>query len=142
MKLNSLVLGFPAGDITVVQFLTAHGSTATPFRHAEAFLVALFKITHEYLENIDEYIGYRKGAPTTAQKFRILMTRGQDFVKQGRLRIDFFDKVIAYAKSVGGFSSYCFDVLFLFVHFQLVSGPGSPVSRCIYVANTLLINSF
>lgn len=125
LKLNYLPPGFPASDKAAVRFLTTHNAP-TAFLHAEAFLIALFKTTEEYLQDIDTYIkdiDVLSPRNSTAQKFRVLMTTGHSFGKQGKLRVGFFDKVVAYAESVGELLFLCLSLILLFSSLFVVQVP-------------------
>lgn len=76
-------------------------------RRSHAFLFALFTTAKVYLENIDKHISQHvNGLPpeqhpqTIAQKFRLLMTAGQTFKKQGEKRREFYSAVVGYANKV------------------------------------------
>jgi hypothetical protein len=83
--------------------------SATAVLHMQAFFIALFQTTAEYLGTIDEKlkeIGDSHGqCPNTiAGKFRFFMSVGQGMTQegatQGTPRQDFYDVVIQRARSV------------------------------------------
>lgn len=111
--------GYPASDSQVLNWITRHGfSPAQSDVRCSAFLTALLEKTLEIVEDpqrqirnaIKESPNLREDEkavalndyPTTLQKqFRLFMTVGQTFSKQGDLRINFYDRVIERANKVG-----------------------------------------
>jgi hypothetical protein len=99
--------GFPAADVEVRDFFAVDGTERdTIVRRSHAFLIALFTITRDYLQNIDQHITQACELPveqypqTIAQKFRLLMTAGQTFMRQGEKRSEFYSAVMKYANEV------------------------------------------
>jgi len=83
--------------------------SATAVLHMQAFLIALFQTTTDYLGTIDEKlkeIGDSRGhgLDTVAGKFRFFMSVGQGMTEegatQGTPRQDFYDVVIERARNV------------------------------------------
>ncbi|KIL66156.1 hypothetical protein M378DRAFT_10426 [Amanita muscaria Koide BX008] len=100
--------GFPAADVDVRVFLTVDESEKDDIlRRCHAFLIALFTTARSYLENIDQHIAQHVGElpleqppQTIAQKFRLLMTAGQTFKRQGDKRRGFYRDVVTYANEL------------------------------------------
>jgi hypothetical protein len=107
-SLNLYALGFPAADVDVRTFLTVDETEKNNIlRRSHAFLFALFTTVKVYLQNIDQHISQHVyGLPpeqypqTIAQKFRLLMTAGQTFNKQGDKRREFYSAVVRAANEV------------------------------------------
>jgi hypothetical protein len=111
--------GYPASDSQVRIWFKAHGlSPAQSDVRCSAFLTALLEKVLEIVENPerqirnaikespnlreDEKTAALNDYPITLQKqFRLFMTVGQTFSKQGDLRINFYDRVIERANEVG-----------------------------------------
>ncbi|KAM6501280.1 hypothetical protein JOM56_004294, partial [Amanita muscaria] len=97
--------GFPAADVDVRIFLTV-GETEKDNMHRRyrAFLIALFITARSYLQNIDQHIAdelpLEQSPHTIAEKFRLLMTAGQTFKRQGGKRCEFYRAVVKYANQV------------------------------------------
>ena len=76
------------------------------FTRAGAFLCALFIILLRYLQAIDAQIADISPLPnderptTLASKFRLVMTAGQTFSRQGRPREQFYEEVLDLAEEV------------------------------------------
>ncbi|KIL63636.1 hypothetical protein M378DRAFT_662372 [Amanita muscaria Koide BX008] len=97
--------GFPAADVEVRDFLTVDETEKDKiYRRSHAFLIALFTITISYLQNIDQHITdeqrRERNPQTIAEKFRLLMTAGQTFERQGSKRCGFYSDVVKYANKV------------------------------------------
>ncbi|KAM6501250.1 hypothetical protein JOM56_004264, partial [Amanita muscaria] len=100
--------GFPAADVDVRVFLTVDETEKDNIlRRCHAFLIALFTTARSYLENIDQHIAQHVGEvpleqppQTIAQKFRLLMTAGQTFKRQGDKRREFYRAVVTYANEL------------------------------------------
>ena len=111
--------GYPASDSQVrIWFMAAGLSPAQSDVRCSAFLTALLEKTLETVEDPehqirnairespnlseDEKAVALNNYPTTLQKqFRLFMTVGQTFSKQGDLRINFYNRVIERANEVG-----------------------------------------
>ncbi|KIL63618.1 hypothetical protein M378DRAFT_24971 [Amanita muscaria Koide BX008] len=97
--------GFPAADVDVRIFLTV-GETEKDNMHRRyrAFLIALFITARRYLQNIDQHIAdelpLEQSPHTIAEKFRLLMTAGQTFKRQGGKRCEFYSAVVKYANQL------------------------------------------
>ncbi|KAM6501265.1 hypothetical protein JOM56_004279 [Amanita muscaria] len=97
--------GFPAADVEVRDFLTVDETEKDKiYRRSHAFLIALFTITIGYLQNIDQHITdeqrRERNPQTIAEKFRLLMTAGQTFERQGGKRCGFYSDVVKYANKL------------------------------------------
>jgi hypothetical protein len=104
-----MCLGFPGTDRRLRKFLMECDDSATAVLHMQAFLIALFRTTTDYLTSIDERLkemGDSRGQclSTIAGKFRFLMSVGQGMTQegatQGTPRQDFYDVVIRGARNV------------------------------------------
>jgi hypothetical protein len=94
-------------DPEVLHFLTGHRfSTEDALSRSHAFLLSLFQTTTTYLKDISGHIEPLVGGVspddirTLQQKFRLLMTGGQSFRKQGEQRQQFYAEVITLAETV------------------------------------------
>jgi hypothetical protein len=101
-------LGFPAADHAVRDYLT-EGSPSQPLKKSLIikFLISLFETTLEYIQNIDQHLNQvtkdveqNQQLKTLAEKFRFLMSCGQQFDSQGEVQLEFYKKVIKGAKDV------------------------------------------
>jgi hypothetical protein len=99
-------LGFPPADEHVRDWLLQSKTKSEAFTRASAFLCALFVVLLEYLKNIDnelagtEFYANEKQPGSIEAKFRLLMTTGQTFLKQGLPRRQFYKKVLDLADQV------------------------------------------
>jgi hypothetical protein len=88
------LLGFPAADAEVPDFLTKKCNEATATIRAHAFLVALFGRTTIWVEEQDSAIN------GIAQMFRLYMTQGQKQDHPNENRIKFYQEVAQTAEWV------------------------------------------
>ena len=114
------LIGYPASDSQVRIWFKAAGGLSPEESDVRccAFLTALLEKTLEIVQDPqrqilkalkelpslgeDEKAAALKDYPITLQKqFRLFMTVGQTFSKQGYLRINFYDRVIKRANEVG-----------------------------------------
>jgi NAD(P)-dependent dehydrogenase (short-subunit alcohol dehydrogenase family) len=99
------LLGFPPSDDAARGFLFKYGvgDEQRFVRHC-AFLKGLFDHTNDVLGDLDSFINNAgmesvlEGSP--AEKFRALMNWNMSSERYGTFRCDFYDKVVATARSV------------------------------------------
>ena len=98
------MLGFPPGDTQVCEFLIRKPfDQLDAYKRCHAFLISLFRVTHDLLAEIADDIG--DVSPTERQKilasgFREYMNADQTFEKHGQKRTQFYNEVIQQANEV------------------------------------------
>jgi hypothetical protein len=105
--------GYPAPDSEVRDWLNKTTS-ADGDSLLTAFLTALFEKTREAIENLNDPDWFEKqilngpdlpegeaAADALPAKFRLFMTAGQQFWRQGDLRVNFYQGVLRRAETVG-----------------------------------------